>query len=250
MRRRRTGWRDLINSRSHLGGVVATARAAARRLPWLAPAATLLAATMKRYTDAENRRFDERYGTDSFTRLDLAQLGVEERTGYDFAGWGTCPVNESFFHEMMRATPVDLAQYTFIDIGAGKGKALMLATEFPFRRVVGIELAQELVEVAHRNLARYRDRRPRPVAAELICQDFLRWELPPEPSVLFFNDPFPFPIAERAIGHVEASLRARPRPLVVIYRKAEDAVLDRLDASALLSPVRGSPYWRIYAHAA
>jgi predicted RNA methylase len=245
--RRRNGLRELANSPSHLGAVVVAMRYLAKRIPLLDPVSTAFAARMKRHTDRENQRFDERFGTDSFTRLDLAALGLEEKTGYDFDGWGTCPVNESFFHEMMRAIPADLAGFDFIDVGAGKGKAMMLATEYPFRRVIGVELAEDLVSIARGNLARHGALRPPRAPVELHCQDFMRWTLPLEPSVLFFNDPFPASIAELAILHVEASLDACRRPAFVIYRKAELAVIDRLDRSPALRMVRGSPFWRIYA---
>lgn len=242
----RSGLWELANNTSHAGALLVILRHLSKRAPSLAPTTASVAALLKRYTDRQNRLFDERFGTDTYARVELSKLGVPELTGYDFDGWGTCPVNESFFHEMMGATPASFQRFTFIDVGAGKGKAMMLATEYPFRRVVGVELAAGLAAVARTNVARYCAHRRREVPVEVLCQDFLAWPLPVEPGLLFFNDPFPFHIAERAIAHVEASLRANPRPVFVVYRKAEKAVLDRLDRSPLLAPVRFSPFWRVY----
>lgn len=221
--------------------------ALARQMPWLRPPASEFAARMKHETDLENRLFDLRFGTDSFRRATLSELGTEQKTGYDFAGWGTCPVNESFFHEMMRASAADLSRFTFIDVGAGKGKALMLATEYPFRRILGVEIDEQLVSIARRNLTRYQSKRRKKVAVELLCQDFLQWPVPREPALLFFNDPFPYHLADRALAHVEASVRAHPRPLLVLYRKAELDVIERLDASPVLFAVCRSPFWHLYA---
>lgn len=249
-RRRRVGLRELANGLSHGGAFITVLAALARQLPWLKPPVSEFAARMKHETDLENRLFDLRFGTDSFRRATLSELGTDQKTGYDFAGWGTCPVNESFFHEMMRAARdehVDLSRFTFVDVGAGKGKALMLATEYPFRRIVGVEIDEHLVSIARRNLAHYQTKRRRRLAAELLCHDFLQWPVPTEPVLLFFNDPFPYHLADRALAHVEASVRAHPRPVLVLYRKAELDVIERLDASPVLVSKCRSPFWHLYA---
>ncbi len=245
-RRRRVGIRDLRNGLSHGGALVTVLRALARQVSWLEPPASGFRARMKHNTDLENMLFDVEFGTDSFTRASLAALGTT-RQSYDFAGWGTCPVNESFFHEMLKAAPVDLSRLTFIDVGAGKGKALMLATEYPFQRIIGVEILETLVKVARQNLNRYQARRQRKVPVELYCQDFMQWPVPKEPTLFFFNDPFPFALADRALGHVEASVLAHPRQALVLYRKAETVVIDRLDASPVFTAVCRSPFWHLYA---
>src|SRR6185436_7767539 len=52
--------------------------------------------------------------------------------------------------------PVD--GYTFVDLGSGMGRAVLVASEFPFRRIVGVEIAAELHAIAGRNVRRYRGR--------------------------------------------------------------------------------------------
>jgi SAM-dependent methyltransferase len=44
-----------------------------------------------------------------------------------------------------------LDTYTFIDLGCGKGRALLVASEFPFRAIIGVELSSRLAEIARRN---------------------------------------------------------------------------------------------------
>ena len=44
----------------------------------------------------------------------------------------------------------------FVDLGCGKGRPLLVASEFPFQRVVGVEIAPRLAEIARQNA------RPRP----------------------------------------------------------------------------------------
>jgi SAM-dependent methyltransferase len=43
------------------------------------------------------------------------------------------------------------AEMTFIDIGCGKGRALMVAAEYPFRHMIGVELSQFILATARSN---------------------------------------------------------------------------------------------------
>ncbi len=52
----------------------------------------------------------------------------------------------------LEASPFRLTDYAFIDIGCGKGRVVLLASEYAFREVVGVELNPQLASVARRNL--------------------------------------------------------------------------------------------------
>src|SRR5579883_1856526 len=65
----------------------------------------------------------------------------------------------SIIRAALRALP-PLEGFTFIDLGCGKGRALIVATEFPFRAICGIEYSDELAAVARRNAARIERRYP------------------------------------------------------------------------------------------
>ena len=42
-------------------------------------------------------------------------------------------------------------RFTFVDFGAGKGRVLMMACEYPFKQVIGVELSRKLHATASRN---------------------------------------------------------------------------------------------------
>jgi SAM-dependent methyltransferase len=76
---------------------------------------------------------------------------------------------------------------TFVDIGCGKGRACFFAaTTGRFARVIGVELSSPLVEIARRNLERFRGS----AAMEFICEDATRYLIPTEQSLVFLNNPF------------------------------------------------------------
>lgn len=45
---------------------------------------------------------------------------------------------------------------TFIDIGCGEGRVLLMAAEHGFRKIIGIDLAADLCLTARGNVERYR----------------------------------------------------------------------------------------------
>ena len=55
---------------------------------------------------------------------------------------------------MMSSLKLDFQEFTFIDIGSGKGRVLMMAADYPFRRILGIELLPDLHRAAQENLNR------------------------------------------------------------------------------------------------
>jgi SAM-dependent methyltransferase len=198
-----------------------------------------------RYSDEKVRAFDRRYETDTFERIDLGVLGIGERDDA-LARWQYGPINPDFFREIMRAGPADLHRLTFLDVGSGKGLALMLASEYRFRRIVGVEMSKELNEVARRNLAAYAKNGGSQVETHLICADFNLLALPLEPTFYFLNNPFPEHLAHEAVSHFEASFAANPRDAWVLWRRCTLPIIDRLDASPHLDLTVATPYWRLY----
>jgi hypothetical protein len=122
----------------------------------------------------------------------------------------------------------------------------MMAHKFPFRRLLAIEFSTDLIGIAKRNVTQYEKVVDRPVDVEWICQDFMTYQLPAEPSVMFLNNPFPDRVSLLAAQHIEASLRTHPRPAVVVWRKVSETICDYLDRSSVLRPLEWSPYWRAY----
>jgi SAM-dependent methyltransferase len=116
--------------------------------------------------------------------------------------------------------PVQCKDYTFIDVGCGKGRVLLIASEFPFRRIIGLEFAPSLAEIAKRNLRSYRSRRQRCSNIEVVTGDALEYELPPEPQVLYFYSPFAPNILDQIVQRTEDSFQRSPRDLVVLFSGA------------------------------
>jgi SAM-dependent methyltransferase len=127
------------------------------------------------------------------------------------------PVDPQLFHEIIKVLKIDFSGFTFVDIGSGKGRALLLASEYPFRRLVGIELLPELHQVAQQNIARASSSGGSLSSLELVCGDAGEFIFPQEPLVVFLFHPLPEAGLGQLLSNVEKSLLACPRPFYLIY---------------------------------
>ena len=137
--------------------------------------------------------------------------------------------------------PVD--GYTFVDLGSGMGRAVLVASEFPFRRIVGVEIAPELHAIAGRNLRRYRGRQQcRDI--HVMQLDALRYEPANEETVFFFNFPFREAFMTRVVGNIERSLETHPRRAFLVFVNPETAHV--VDRSPAFEPFITDKYFRIW----
>ena len=118
-----------------------------------------------------------------------------------------------------------LEDTVFLDIGAGKGRALLLAAEYPFLRVDGVELNPALAAIAAANLKlRKAGAAGGPLAPVSIHRvDATHHPLPLEPTLAFLFHPFEKAVLRRFLRHVERSLLQHPRPFDLLYVNAEHA---------------------------
>jgi hypothetical protein len=236
----------LLQTRAHFGGALAVLRGAANAIPALVPLADRVEERLDARAQVVARGFDARYAVETYERLHLFQVEVGKKLDPNHAGWCTCPINPDFLDEIVRRLPIAPPVYSFVDVGAGKGAAVMMADKHRFRRLLAIEFSATFIEIARRNLAQFEKIVGRRVPVEWVCQDFMTYDLPAEPSVFFLNNPFPDPISLRALAHIETSLRRHPRPAIVVWRKVSKLVTAHLDRSPVLRPLEWSPYWKAY----
>jgi SAM-dependent methyltransferase len=125
------------------------------------------------------------------------------------------PTEPGLFHQMMSSLKIDFRQFVFIDLGSGKGRALLMAAQYPFQRVVGVELLPSLNRIAQENIACYRPGEP--CAIESISGDATEYVFPAAPLVVYLFNPLPEPGLQRVVRNLERSLQDSPRPVLVLY---------------------------------
>jgi SAM-dependent methyltransferase len=130
------------------------------------------------------------------------------------------------------AHPIE--RYSFIDVGAGKGRAILVASELPFRQVIGIELNPSMADIAQRNVDHWIDTHAADPTAlphapvRLVEQDALEFDFPRTPCIAFMFHPFEAPLMRKLLTRMESQFAHRPGDLDILYVNAECAsVFDR-----------------------
>ena len=163
----------------------------------------------RRYGDAE---YDWDYRVDTTS----ATVGWRERLIGQFHS-AYQPTEPALFKEMMASLKIDFQDFTFIDIGSGKGRVLLMAADYPFRRILGIELLPALHRVAQENLSAYKSDSQQCFALETVCGDAREFVFPAEPILLYLFNPLPELALIEVMANLENSLRQFPRVVYLLY---------------------------------
>jgi hypothetical protein len=135
------------------------------------------------------------------------------------------PTEPVSFHEMLEALQESegllLADFIFLDLGSGKGRTLLMASDYPFRRIVGVELLPALNEIARENISVYKSDSQKCFALESICADGTNFPIPDNEVVIYLFNPFSAAALQKAAANMVASFRANPRPMYVLYHNPE-----------------------------
>jgi hypothetical protein len=149
--------------------------------------------------------------------------GVEEIFNFKIAGenarYGLSHIasDPAAFIDSVGKLDIDFGSHTFIDLGSGKGRALMLAAKLPFRHIIGVEFAAELHEAAKANLAAFASNGGDVSRVSLLLEDAASYSFPNEPLVIYMFNPFGSKIVRQVAENALASWRAAPRSIQIFY---------------------------------
>jgi hypothetical protein len=192
----------------------------------------------------KSRYGDIDYDFDHGVDTTWANISLRTRVREWLSGGQYQPSEPILFHEILEAVPVPPHAFTFIDLGSGKGRTLLMASSYPFRRIIGMELLEELNAVAVRNIARYQREDQLCLTIESHAGDARHFHFPAEPTVLYLFNPFPRHIWREVLENLRRSLEAHPRPVYVIYHNPVHE--DILNAQAWLHEIRRTHQFVIY----
>jgi predicted O-methyltransferase YrrM len=166
---------------------------------------------------ALNEAYDRRHGVDTATELPLGTVGVKAS---DVAGGNGVyrAQTEELFRTAMASIAIDPRDYTFVDIGSGKGKVLLMASDLPFKRIIGVEYAQGLHEIAVRNIAVYKSAQQRCSRIEAIYGDALAYAMPDGPLLLFIFNALAKELMPILLKKLDAEVAGpNTRPVFLMY---------------------------------
>ena len=157
---------------------------------------------------------DARRGISTTREVDDYKLGFQDHRNHGYVATDYKTLKIALGHIQVRP-----GKDVFVDFGSGKGRAVMLAAELPFLRVMGIEFSEQLHRQAHQNLRSLRRRVCNDV--ELICADARDWKIPHDVTVLFFFNPFEGEVLAKVFDNIRQSLAEAPRKITIVYVRAD-----------------------------
>jgi hypothetical protein len=158
------------------------------------------------------------------------------------------PTDPALFAEIMANLTIDFREFTFIDMGSGKGRVLLMAADYSFRRILGVELFPALHRVAQENLSTYKSDSQRCYVLETVCGDAREFIFPQEPIVLYLFNPLPESGLIEMMANLDSSLRQHPRMVYVLYH---NPLLELVVAKhPAFTKIRGTHQYSIFRNGA
>ena len=149
------------------------------------------------------------------------------------------PSSPAAFRAVLDSLRLAYQETTFVDIGSGAGRAVLMAAGYPFRSVLGIEISPQLHTIAEHNLQALPDEKRLAADVTFMCADATTYDPPPEPLLLYLYNPFGVAPMWRFRTNLEAALLAgRQHPLTVVLAYCYRDTREVLERSPLLRVVR------------
>lgn len=188
------------------------------------------------------RLFDGQHGVETAEHVAFRQLGITSRHAQDRNPYA--PTSPKIFKEMMAHLPIRHQDFTLVDLGCGKGMVLLLAAEYPFRRIIGVEFSAELVARAADNLTTFGKDRLQCRDVQCLCVDAVDYEFPREPLVLYLYNSFKGKVLNRVAAKIARTLADIPRDVFLVYNNpTEPDVFDQIPS---LKCIVDDPDFMIY----
>jgi hypothetical protein len=173
----------------------------------------------------------------------LTVRGNNKASGHDYK-----PTPASVFKWALAAVAEeDIGRMSFVDYGAGKGRVMLLASQYPFTQIGGIEFAEELHDNATMNIAQFPRSRMKCRNVECVLDDVVNIRPLDGEAVHYFFNPFAPQIFAEVLKGIVASYHARPRRLYVILIDMEAAAL--MHKTGVFQEVKLPPAERMQAQA-
>jgi SAM-dependent methyltransferase len=174
------------------------------------------------FTAPPRDRFDRKYGVLTAGAVDKAEAGVTDEAALEDA-IRYVPVPEKTMHSVLdiAARVADPREFAFVDLGCGKGRALVMAALRPFQEIRGVELSPRHAELARRNLDALLTGRRRAAVrcadVTVTCANALHAELPDRNLLVFLFRPFKGKVFRGVLDRLHAFRERTGRRVIIAY---------------------------------
>ena len=141
-----------------------------------------------------------------FTNVDIDELRLSPEASNPYSDTG-----REYLQTVLSSFKITKTD-AIVDFGSGKGGALITLADYPFAKITGVEISQEMIDIAQRNLARLRIKN-----VNMVCCDAKDFTHIDEYNYFYFFNPFPCTIMHDVVGNIKLSMKRNPRKINIIY---------------------------------
>jgi SAM-dependent methyltransferase len=165
----------------------------------------------------EDYGFDIRNGTDTSEIVNVEDLDIAEEDKKHSVLYQ--PTRIRHFNKLLRELRFPEGS-VFVDFGSGKGRVLLVATNYNFKRVVGVEISSQLCKIARNNLVIYKKKLKRQLCVEIVQSNVLQYNIHYDENVFYFFRPFDGLIMEKILEKIVNSWKEYPRKVWLIINSS------------------------------
>lgn len=138
-----------------------------------------------------------------------SELGIDHEESVPYV-----PIPYQHIFQMLNRIPIAKNESTLLDYGCGKGRVLIAAASFNYKKIIGVELA-DIIKIADRNIKEMNRRKVKHIALE--HKDATEFVVPGDVNIIYFFNPFFGSLLEKVVTNIHHSLQKAPRKMYVIY---------------------------------
>ncbi|MEM5563643.1 hypothetical protein WNY78_00935 [Psychroserpens sp. AS72] len=177
----------------------------------------LFSSTVDFYTLIYDKFYDKKYTIDTCTWVCKEDLDVDASAKEHASMYQATKV----LHLRKLFTKLKpLTGKTIIDMGSGKARVLLVASEFGFKKAKGVEFSSNLCDISNRNIKMYNEHIKTNTVFEIINEDAGKYEFNDDEDIFYLYNPFHEVILSKVIENIKSSLHRNPRNILIIYKNA------------------------------
>ncbi len=157
-----------------------------------------------------NQYWERRLGVRTSGMVELSSLGIHNEDSIEYT-----PMGYHALFSVLRRIPLAVSDVSFLDYGSGKGRAIVVAATFPFRRVVGVDMSENLNRVARANIERMRHKKAG--AVEVLQCNAREYEVGEEINLIYCFNAFLGDTLEQVVKNILVSHKRWPRTIYIVY---------------------------------
>ncbi|VAX03820.1 hypothetical protein MNBD_ALPHA03-1344 [hydrothermal vent metagenome] len=114
-------------------------------------------------------------------------------------------------------SPLTKKRGTFVDLGSGKGRVMMVAALQGYCPIIGVEFSKSLTRICENNIENFKRKSKNTSQFETITMNVINYEIPLDTSVVFLGNPFNEHIMKDVLTQIDGSLQESPRDIYIAY---------------------------------